>query len=308
MTAEQTAVALTMAIVCGVTARVAAVRILQDPPKRLMRTNVNGREVPAALGLPVVIVATGGVTVLAMLRAGSGSNATASPRMLLATGAIVVVMGAAGLLDDLQGDERPRGFSGHLAALRKGRVTGGIVKLVAGGVVGLVAGALIAGEGTFGLFGSRLIDFRAADWGDAWRVMEVGLFVALTANLINLLDRAPGRSSKAAFILAAACVLASRPTWVVAAAPLLGALAGVVRLDLRERGMAGDSGVNAVGGVLGLGLATLPVPGRWWALAAVLALNLASERWSFSRLIRSNAVLARIDQWGRIISDEDPPR
>lgn len=308
MTAEQMMVAGTAAIASGVITHLIAKSLVVHPPAKLVRRNIYNRRVPVVLGIPVAGVSAAALVILGIVRAATGSSAVGSARMLVATAAVIVVMGVAGLLDDLRGDERPRGFSGHLTALKRGKVTGGIVKLAAGGAVGLVAGALLAGEGAFGLFGTPLVDLREAGWAEAWRVIEIGLFVALTANLMNLLDRAPGRAAKAIFLLAAVCMAGARATWGVAAAPLLGAMAGVFALDLKQKGMAGDAGVNAAGGVVGLGLATLGAPLRLPVLILLLALNLASEKWSFSRLIEENRALRRIDEWGRGNRDTDPAR
>lgn len=305
MSGRQAIVALLVAMSSGAVAGLIGAKLVGTAPARLLRTNVRGRRVPVILGLPVAGTGLLGLLILAVAPLGK-PDGIVSARMLLAAGLIIVVMAAAGLIDDLRGDEQPRGFKGHLGALRKGRLTGGMVKLLAGGSVGLLAGALIAGEGSLELFRRQLLDYGSAGWSDLWRVVEVGLFVALSANLINLLDRAPGRATKSVFVLGIPCLLWSSGSWIVAAAPLFGGLAGVFALDLRERGMAGDAGVNPVGGILGLGLATIPAPGRTIVLIVLLLLNLASEKWSFSRVIESRALLARFDRCGRLPDRADP--
>ncbi len=81
---------------------------------------------------------------------------------------------------------------------------------------------------------------------------------------------------------------------------LLGPVAAVWRYDVGERGMLGDAGANPMGAVAGmLIVAGLPAWGVVVYFAVMLALNLASERYSFSRLIESNAVLGRLDMLGR---------
>jgi hypothetical protein len=81
---------------------------------------------------------------------------------------------------------------------------------------------------------------------------------------------------------------------------MVGALSACLPLDLTEKAMLGDAGANPLGALLGVGLAvSLPAPGRWVAVVALLALNLVSERWSFSAVITTTPWLNRLDQMGR---------
>ncbi|HEV2892382.1 MAG TPA: hypothetical protein VG411_01405, partial [Actinomycetota bacterium] len=62
----------------------------------------------------------------------------------------------------------------------------------------------------------------------------------------------------------------------------------------------GDCGANALGaGVATAAAATLSRPARLLALAGVVALNLASERVSFTAVIERTAWLRALDQLGR---------
>jgi hypothetical protein len=125
------------------------------------------------------------------------------------------------------------------------------------------------------------------------------MLVALTANLFNLLDRAPGRACKFGLLVAAPIALGA-PSWAAASSGLLGALVAVLPADLAERLMLGDNGANPLGAVLGLGLAmALPEPWRALAVVAVLALNLTSERISFSQVIERTPGLRAFDGIGR---------
>ncbi|HYI45730.1 MAG TPA: hypothetical protein VE174_09780 [Actinomycetota bacterium] len=242
-------------------------------PSRLIRTNVNGEQVPAILGLPVALAGVLPATVSWFL----------APREIT-VGVIIValVLGAAGAWDDLRGAELPRGFKGHLEAIRTGRLTGGLVKLIAGGLVGLIAGFIVSGT-------DELLE-----------VVRIGASVALMANLINLLDRAPGRAGKVTLIVGIPLLALGAPGWALPAAGLLGAVVAVLPIDLRERGMLGDAGANPLGGVLGLGLALSLSPGIGWGVVGLLAaLNVASERISFSRVIERSSWLHRLDLAGR---------
>lgn len=268
--------ALGAGAVVGVVAQRVALAVA---PGRLMRTNVNGRRIPAILGLPLAIAAVASVFVVTLVRSLSGAIGQ-NPLVAAATVVLVVlIMFLGGLVDDLWGDEEPRGFSGHLAALRSGRISGGIVKIAAGGLAGVAAAVVLD--------------------GGPLRFAETVLLVALTANLYNLLDRAPGRAAKTGLVAAVPLALAS-PQWGVAAAGLLGALLVVLPADLHERAMLGDAGANPIGAVIGVGVAGgLGEPWRVLLLLTVLALNLASERISFSRVIDDTRWLRALDRLGR---------
>jgi len=193
-------------------------------------------------------------------------------------------LGLAGLVDDAAGDPSgdggPRGLAGHLGEMRRMRVTTGAVKVVAGAVSGMVAVVALPGAS-----GPLL-------------VLEGGAVIALAANLGNLLDRAPGRTTKAALMAGTALLATDRLP--VGPAFALGATAATLGADLDEKVMLGDTGANLVGAALGVALVDrLGARGRHVALATLMGLTLASERWSFSRVIAANQVLSRVDELGR---------
>ena len=290
--------ALIGAAVCRFYARLR----LAAPEEGVMRTNVDGNRVPVVLGWPLLMGALAGIGALAAWS--EWSHATSSVkfgyryfqtieeglhwiprRVLLGAALLLMVMFVAGWWDDQRGDERPRGFSGHLGALGGGRLTGGLIKLLAGGIVGIATSVLL-------LHGFEPVRY----------VIVIALVVALSANLVNLLDRAPGRAGK--FFLAAALPLAvfGDPLWRIVAAGALGALVALLPLDLKAKGMLGDAGANPLGALLGLGL-VVAFAGSFGTLLGIalvlLALNLASEKWSFSAVIERTRWLARLDHLGR---------
>lgn len=276
MSGSQLALELVMAAGGAFIAIVLTAICLPRAPARLLRTNINGHQVAAVLGLPVAIAGMLPPAIWAVLAADGDAVRVGASAI-----AVLVVLGAAGSWDDFRGAELPRGFRGHLDALRTRRLTGGLVKLIAGGVVGLAVGATLTD-------------------GDPAALVRIALTVALAANLINLLDRAPGRAGKSALIVGLPLMAFGTVAWAVAAAATLGALAAVLPVDLRERGMLGDAGANAIGGLLGLGLAlSLGSLAGWLVVGALVALNVASEMFSFSRVIERNRWLHRIDLAGR---------
>ena len=145
----------------------------------------------------------------------------------------VVGFGLLGLLDDLLGDGDARGFRGHSRALGRGRVTTGLCKLAGGAALALVLAA------------AAHADTGIQPFVDA-------ALIALAANLANLLDRAPGRTTKFAMLCYVPIVfVCGTGATGVATAVVAGAALALLPDDLRERLMLGDTGANVLGAVLG---------------------------------------------------------
>ena len=122
------------------------------------------------------------------------------------------------------------------------------------------------------------------------------VLVAGTSNLVNLFDLRPGRALKVGLIGAATVAAAGAPAQ---AAAVVGPVAASLPADLAELDMLGDSGANALGGVVGVGLTQASRPVRLAVAAAVVGLTLASEKVSFSRVIERTSALSALDAWGR---------
>jgi UDP-N-acetylmuramyl pentapeptide phosphotransferase/UDP-N-acetylglucosamine-1-phosphate transferase len=269
--------------------RIASTDLLRAPP--LQRVNLRGRAVPTAAGVFIVVallIVEGGRAVLGALGVGSESGLTLARSEVLFA---VFGFGFLGLVDDLVAVGSDRGFRGHLGALRHGRVTTGLVKLVGGICVAVV---LVATPG-FKSGRTLLVD---------------GLLIALAANLGNLLDRAPGRTLKAAFVMYVplAFLLGTGPTGV-AISVVMGAAFGLFGDDLRERLMLGDTGANVIGAVLGLAvvLGTSETT-RLTVMLVLVALNVAAELVSFSAVIERVPFLRAIDDVGRRRTAPRPAR
>jgi len=258
----------------------AAAPVLGAPALR--RTNYRGHELATGGGLVIVLavlVVEAGRTAAAEFGVGEElSDSLLRSVLLFACFAFAFL----GLIDDLLGTDRDRGFRGHLQALAQGRLTTGAMKLFGGGVVAIVLAAT-AGE----VSGRRLLADAA--------------LVALAANLGNLLDRAPGRTIKTGLILYVPIALAAGTSPVgLALAPVVGAAVGLLPADLDERLMLGDTGANLLGAVLGLAVVLeTSRPVRTGVLIALAVLNAASERVSFSKVIDATPGLRHLDRLGR---------
>jgi UDP-N-acetylmuramyl pentapeptide phosphotransferase/UDP-N-acetylglucosamine-1-phosphate transferase len=242
----------------------------------LERVNFRGRTVTLAAG-PALAVAA------------SATAALGAPNLPAAAAALTAGLGsgAVGLYDDVVGarpeQKSAKGFAGHLAALREGRVTSGVVKIGGVGAAALVASALLpAGSG------------RRRSTLDV--LLGAGV-IAGTANLVNLLDLRPGRALKAGGVLGLA-LSATRARGLVAGP--VGAVAALLPADLGEEVMLGDAGANALGALLGVGLAAgTGRAGRLALLAALGGLTAASEKVSFTKVIEGTPVLRELDALGR---------
>jgi UDP-N-acetylmuramyl pentapeptide phosphotransferase/UDP-N-acetylglucosamine-1-phosphate transferase len=266
-------------VAAGALAARAALRAVAGAPSadQLDRTNYRGRAVTLAGGPALAASAS--------VAAAVGAGSPAAGAAALTAG---LVSGAVGLYDDLVGarpDQKAyKGFHGHLRALRHGRVTAGLVKIVGVGAAGLAAAALLEAGGP-----------RRGRAAAANVLLGAGV-VAGTANLLNLLDLRPGRALKSGLLLGAPLLAAGDG---VAAGPV-GAAAALLPADLDERIMIGDAGANALGALLGVALAgrTGPV-GRAAILAVLAGLTAASEKVSFTAVIERTAGLRELDALGR---------
>ncbi len=274
--------------------------------------NFRGRRVYAGLGIVWVIWA-GGALISGMTVSVLDEGRTLL--VLVFLGPLALVAAALGLIDDAYGSGADRGFRGHFRALRHGRVTTGMLKLMGIGSASL---------------GVAVMFRQIAPWNAALGAIAgvaavplAAAAIALTANFVNLTDLRPGRALKVYTALAVVgcslVVAATAAGFVVGVTQpsslllsglalliaLLGPVVAVWRYDLGERGMLGDAGANAMGAVAG---ATIVLGLPLWALvlyaASMLALNAAAERISFSSVIDRTPLLRWIDRLGRLPEDE----
>ena len=261
--------------------------VVTPPLVRSLRENgftrENYRGAPAAFpaGIAVPVVALLALIPLSLLA--ELADVDIFPDGVRAPFAYVVGVALLGLLDDLVGSDIPaRGWRGHARAAARGGLTTGAIK---------AAGSL--GLALFVLYGNGL---SAGDY-----LLEVAVLVVAT-NLFNLLDLRPGRSIKALAILGAALLIGSAdatPLWVVGI--FVGPMLVLLPLDLREIGMLGDTGSNAVGAAAGVWLVlALDHTGQAIALAVMAAVTVYGEFRSIAAVIDRTPGLRHLDSLGRI--------
>ena len=252
-------------------------RVVQSiaPKSRWLRTNYAGINVTLAEG-PIAVAA---------LLAGAGVDRLldSSGQRSLAMAVASLGSGLVGAYDDLYGSAHAKGFRGHLRALRSGELTSGTIKVLGVGLSAATAASLHQRSRP----GCPKPVCRALDG-----LLDTGL-IAATANLTNLLDLRPGRAAKAIILLGSGLI-------GFGAAPPVGAAAGSLPTDLAGQSMLGDCGANALGAAIGTAAAqALSRRFRLLAFVSVVALNLVSERVSFTAVIERTPLLRRLDQFGR---------
>lgn len=253
------------------------------------RHNYRDHPLPTGVGVLVPLAVAAVVALQALIAEVLSAFAVTRPWLLdvvrsrgALLAAICLAFSLLGLLDDLGGVGESGGFRGHFRALAQGRLTTGAVKAFGGPLAALALLGSGVGQGRFALLREAAI-------------------VCLAANLVNLLDRAPGRATKFAALGAVGLVLGvGFGPAAVAAVPVAAAL-GLLGPDLREECMLGDAGANAVGAGLGYGIVVGTGTATQWVLLGVLVvLNAGSEFVSYSRLIDRVPPLRWFDRLGSL--------
>lgn len=264
-------------LTAGVAAAAAALVTRQvlagrPPGGRERWTRQNFRQRPVDLLGGPAAAAGALVTTAAVRAAGLPVGQAAALATALGTSAVL------GAYDDLAGVTHARGLRGHFAALKRGELTTGVVKMA-----GLAAAGVLAAPPRRHMV-ARLLD---------------AALIAGTANLVNLLDLRPGRALKVVAIVGTPLTI-GKDAGVSAATGAVATAAALLPGDLGEQHMLGDCGANTLGALLGWALAARTgTSARTAALGGVVGLTLLSERVSFSAVIARNPALAALDAWGR---------
>jgi UDP-N-acetylmuramyl pentapeptide phosphotransferase/UDP-N-acetylglucosamine-1-phosphate transferase len=186
----------------------------------------------------------------------------------------------AGVLDDIIGNRDVSGLKGHFKSLLKGNLTTGGFKALFGGFVGVIISIAISKN-----IGDIIINT---------------LIIALSTNLMNLLDLRPGRAIKV--YISISVVLFLTLTGYIKALMFLIVpnVLAYFNYDLKARAMMGDTGSN----VLGISIGMLVVMGysikiRIGWLVFLVFIHILTEKYSLTKLIEKNKFLNFIDKLGR---------
>jgi UDP-N-acetylmuramyl pentapeptide phosphotransferase/UDP-N-acetylglucosamine-1-phosphate transferase len=248
----------------------------------VIRPNYKKENIPVSMGivfLPMLLI---NAILLVVL---TNDNTLMNSQNLLYLSIFLFALMAiffAGILDDIVGNRDVSGLGGHLKSLLKGDLTTGGFKALFGGFVGVFVSVIIS---------DNILSF----------IINT-LIIALSTNLMNLLDLRPGRAIKG--FLTIMIIMFFFLVGYVKYFPFLivpNVLAYFNR-DLKAKAMMGDTGSNvlgiAIGVIMVLGFSSsLTISGSW--LLFLIAIHLLTERYSLTNIIENNKVLNYIDKLGR---------
>lgn len=192
----------------------------------------------------------------------------------------LIAMCLVGVLDDIIGNRDVSGLKGHFKSLFKGTLTTGGFKALFGGFVGLTISVAIS---------KNIVD-----------IVINTLIIALSTNLMNLLDLRPGRAIKVYLVIALTLLftLIGYPKGLILI--LLPSVLVYFKEDIKAKAMMGDTGSNVLGISIGILIAigyARPIRLGW--LAFLIFIHILTEKYSLTKIIENNKVLNFIDKLGR---------
>lgn len=191
----------------------------------------------------------------------------------------ILTMGLVGLIDDLIGNDKVRGFKGHVKQLLNRDLTTGGIKAVFGGIISILISLTISSD-----FINFITNF---------------LLITLFANLINLLDLRPGRALKGYLLISIFLLIVLNSAYENILLISLGITLAYLPYDLKGKMMLGDIGANTLGITLGIISTTLSLNFKIVLVLFLITIHIYCEKYSLSSLILKNNILRYIDNLGR---------
>lgn len=192
----------------------------------------------------------------------------------------LVSMFFAGILDDIIGNRDVSGLKGHFKSLLNGKLTTGGFKALLGGFIGLVISIAIS--------------------KNIYDIVINTLIIALSTNLMNLLDLRPGRAIKGYLVISIVLLFTLGEYTRNLLLLIFPNVIAYFNQDLKAKAMMGDTGSN----VLGISIGILFVMGyslkvRLIWLAFLIFIHILTEKYSLTKIIENNKFLNFIDKLGR---------
>ena len=192
----------------------------------------------------------------------------------------LVSMFFAGILDDIIGNRYVSGLKGHFKSLLNGKLTTGGFKALFGGFIGLVISIAIS--------------------KNIYDIVINTLIIALSTNLMNLLDLRPGRAIKGYLLISIVLLFTLGEYTRNLLLLIFPNVIAYFNQDLKAKAMMGDTGSNVLGISIGiLFVMGYPLKVRLIWLAFLIFIHILTEKYSLTKIIENNKFLNFIDKLGR---------
>ena len=192
----------------------------------------------------------------------------------------VMSMFLAGIMDDIIGNRDVSGLKGHFKSMFKGTLTTGGFKALFGGFVGLIISISIS---------KNIID-----------LIINTLIIALSTNLMNLLDLRPGRAIKVYLTITIAMFFTSVGYVKNLILLILPNVVAYFKMDLKAKSMMGDTGSNVLGISIGIiFVMSYSINTRIAWLVFLIFIHVLTEKYSLTKIIEKNKLLNFLDKLGR---------
>lgn len=245
-----------------------------------VRPNYKGDMIPVSMGivfLPMMII-NGIIIAFSIKRLNISTYTNIIYLFMFLFGAISMFF--AGIMDDIMGNRDVSGLKGHLKSLLKGNLTTGGFKALFGGFIGILISLVVS--------------------NNIYELITNTLIIALSTNLMNLLDLRPGRAIKGYLTITTVMLVTLAGFTKILPLLLFPNVLAYFNLDLKAKAMMGDTGSNVLGVTIGILVVfgyCVNIKLLW--LTFLILIHLLTEKYSLTKIIENNKVLNFIDKLGR---------